>query len=233
MTAYHEVKDIVQRLVAEGYSPSRKRVRRELGDQGSYQTIGTMIDQALAELGLQQPREDRDDGAEDRPEPDPAAVATPPTERRDESAFAATDRQLRALLAVARDLPSPLEATLQQLNRQDYEAQRQAGVPVDRLMFPPYRHMAAEITTHLAPLVLAVIAEVSESVSKTGRLLLKVKMHNKTAAIELLTPQLTLLDVEQRLAEIETILARMGKYERQHLHERNGHDVSPVTREED
>jgi hypothetical protein len=51
---YRDVKAIVERLVAEGIQPSRKCVRRELGDRGSHQTIGRLIEQAMHELGIPQ-----------------------------------------------------------------------------------------------------------------------------------------------------------------------------------
>ncbi len=71
MTAYADVKTIVQDLVAQGVYPSRKTVRHRLGDQGSYATIGKLVDQARRELGL-------------LPEPPVAAWSPPP---RDEATF--------------------------------------------------------------------------------------------------------------------------------------------------
>ena len=77
-------------------------------------------------------------------------------------------------------------------------------------------------SAELSPDVLAAVAEIAETESKTGRRLLRVKLHSKTTAIELLTRQRIDEDHERRLAQLEAQLARVGKYAS--LQERNGHE---------
>jgi hypothetical protein len=109
MTDYHDVKAIVQRLLTAGVQPSRKRVRRELGDQGSYQTLGTMIDQATAELG-HPPQAGAAPDAGDTPEP-------PPSDPGEAALRAALDC-LAAAMATVQDLDGVAEPGARWLYRQ-------------------------------------------------------------------------------------------------------------------
>jgi phage terminase small subunit len=77
-------------------------------------------------------------------------------------------------------------------------------------------------SAELSPDVLAAISDISETETKSGRRVLRVKMHSKTTAIELLTRQRIDEDHERRLAQIEALLGRLGRYES--LPERNGHE---------
>jgi len=103
MTSYDEVKAAVHTLVAQGVPPSRKRVRAALGDVGSYETLGPLIDRAKAELGLA-----RDDADVDAPpvlagytlpEPDPARVQEHLTRLAGETAYRAVLSHLQTVLA--------------------------------------------------------------------------------------------------------------------------------------
>jgi hypothetical protein len=116
------------------------------------------------------------------------------------------------------------------------QAQEQAGITVEMISRELGRLAFASISdvltwdrdgvslassAELSPDVLAAIAEISEVETKTGRRLLKVKMHAKTTTIELLTRQRIDEDHERRLAQLEALLGRKGTYES--LHEVNGH----------
>ena len=93
--------------------------------------------------------------------------------------------------------------------------------------------LTIKASADVSPEVLAAIAEVTETVGKNGRTL-RVKMHSKTTAIELLTHQRLDEELDRRLTEIEARLSRMGKYEQ--LQGRNGHGEPSgyrVTAEED
>ena len=68
--------------------------------------------------------------------------------------------------------------------------------------------------------VKAAIAEVSEHIDAKGQRFLRVKLHSKTTAIELLTRQRIDEDHERRLAELEAKINRLGRYA--NLHESLG-----------
>jgi hypothetical protein len=59
---------------------------------------------------------------------------------------------------------------------------------------------------------LAAIAEVSEHVDTQGRRAVKVKLHSKTAALQLLTKHLTLEQILARLDAVEQELSRRPPY---------------------
>jgi Plasmid replication region DNA-binding N-term len=129
LTSYKDVRTIVQRLVAAGVQPSRKRVRVELGHRGNYQTIGQHIDQALAELGLPAGdgvTPDDDDTPESRPS-DPGEA----------DLLAALDR-LAAAMAAVHALAGVTETGAQWLYRKHLTGIEWAGMTeVQRMLNTP------------------------------------------------------------------------------------------------
>jgi hypothetical protein len=148
MTAYADVKTIVQDLGAQGVFPSRKAVRHRLGDQGSYETIGKLIDQARHELGLMP---ETPVAPWSPPTPDPAKVAAHLEALRLETHVSEAASHLGALLAILRCLPDPLQVTVRELNRQ--HARSQAGLPTGYLSTPPHRAAADRVLSEIEGLI--------------------------------------------------------------------------------
>jgi len=187
-TEYRDIKVIVERLVAEGVRPSRKRVRRELGDHGSYHTIGKLIDQAMGEVGLHAPGEDSKhkqdmlaspaiDMGDTEPEPDPADVASHLAALRSQTAFVMAQSHLKAFIAACRCLPEPLEVVSRELSRQ--HQQRQMGLPFGMLTSAPHRP-SWEALTDALPRVLKAAEAFLRDVEKAMIVIEEGHQHGNT-----------------------------------------------------
>ncbi len=139
MTEFSDVRRIVQLSLAAGAGqPSRRQVRHALGDVGSLQTIGGLIDQAMRELGPAErvqpaPRavyEPRDD--------DPLLRARALARRRlaeDQRQMARhLDTLMESLRRLAPLLPA-IQADLEQRARR--EAQARGPIPFNQQTFTP------------------------------------------------------------------------------------------------
>jgi hypothetical protein len=65
-------------------------------------------------------------------------------------------------------------------------------------------------SARLSPETLAAIHEVSEVETKTGHMLIKVKLYSKQAALDCLTRYLQMLDIEERVKALEDAMALRG-----------------------
>jgi hypothetical protein len=159
MITYEMVRDTVQVLIAAGKEPSRKRVHDRLGE-GSYETIGKMIDKAKMELNYQSPVAllDEDESADDPP----GAGYTPPTPDagevehhlstlRTRTAIAAARSHLAGLCAAWRCQEPALEQVQPHLHQQYLAAVLAAGpISPASLMRPPYQ-LPLDTLTRQAP----------------------------------------------------------------------------------
>jgi hypothetical protein len=150
MITYEQVKDVVQRLKAQEITPSRKRVRMELGE-GSFETIGQLIDLALAELGYaaEDPPENTPEAGYNPPPPDPGEVEGHLSTLRTQAAIAAARSHLKALCGTLRCLAPALDTVQPHLHQQFQAALQAAGPAAALSMFRPKHQeaMDALITT--------------------------------------------------------------------------------------
>jgi Plasmid replication region DNA-binding N-term len=127
-TTYEQVASIVDALLDDGLEPSRKKVRAALGNRGSFQTIGRLIDQRLTERGLPPVRGivEEDEVAEEAedvqtyvpPEPDASAVMLHLDSLRGETAYRCTVSHLQAFAAAYRALIPGVDVTARWLFQQ-------------------------------------------------------------------------------------------------------------------
>ena len=75
-------------------------------------------------------------------------------------------------------------------------------------------------SAELNPDVLAAIAEIAETESKTGQRLLRVKLHSKTTAIDLLT---RLRTIEELASKVDALQALVNAQPAEGLHRSNGY----------
>jgi hypothetical protein len=164
MITYEMVRDVVKTLRDAGKEPSRKTVRSRLGNQGSYETIGKMIDQAKAEIGYVSPVSlvEEDDSADmssfeevdppgvgyTPPTPDPGEVERHLAELRTQTAIAAARSHLVGLCAALRCLEPALERIQPHLHQQ-YLTHLLADGPLSAatIVRPPYQQPMDELTT--------------------------------------------------------------------------------------
>jgi hypothetical protein len=151
MVTYADVQPIVSDLVAQGQHPSRKLVRRLLGDQGSFETIGKYIDRALTELGVTPAPEPARAGGYALPTPDSVKVAQHLEALRLETHLGMAADHLRTLLATLRCLAGPLQAATTALNRR--HALSHAGIPWPSRPDAPHLAPTKRVQSQLEPMV--------------------------------------------------------------------------------